>query len=60
MMPGGSAEAYKHIQAIVEKVAAQVLPSCMLQLFRMPQLLAWDAELARHPDSLSLQPAVIA
>lgn len=24
MMPGGSAEAYKHIQAIVEKVAAQV------------------------------------
>ena len=36
MMPGGSAEAYKHIQAIVEKVAAQVLPSCMLQLFQMP------------------------
>ena len=26
MMPGGSADAYKHIQAIVEKVAAQVHP----------------------------------
>ncbi len=24
MMPGGSPEAYKHIEAIVEKVAAQV------------------------------------
>ena len=31
MMPGGSAEAYKHIQAIVEKVAAQVrCHSCCL------------------------------
>ena len=46
MMPGGSAEAYKHIQAIVEKVAAQVLLSW---LFWKPQSACMGCRASKAP-----------